>query len=178
MERHSPPRIVLALAGVVTVAAFADEPPTPTPTPASLADYARRLTLRGTTFDEEGRITIDNDTVQAIGRDRALVLGVAGYPALATPRPQAKESAVRKKWRSRYDAQQRRIAGVERVLEAVGRDIDRLNHQRLTPRVLARLEEARAKRAALERDLKRQRVELARLIRAARQEGAEPGWFR
>lgn len=170
--------LVLAAAPAAPLQAAERPTPSQTPTPASLAEYARGMKLKRDATDDSDRITIDNANVQAIGRDRALVLGVAAAPPVATPRTARDEAAARSRWRSRHDAQRRRIAEVERKIEVVDRDIDVLNRQRLTPRVMVRLDAAKAKLADLERQLDRRRAELGRIIREARQEGAEPGWFR
>ncbi len=170
--------VALLFAACCGAPVASEERPTPTPTPANLADYARQVRLRRDAASDGTRITIDNENVETIGRDRALVLGVAAVPPVATPRPAKDERAVRTRWRSHYDAQRRRIADTERRIEAVDHDIDLLGRQRLTPRVMARLDSARAKLAELERELQRRRAELARIVREARRHGAEPGWFR
>jgi hypothetical protein len=176
MDNPFPPTALLL--AVLCAIAGAEEPAPSRPT-NSLAEFARDLKLRGTTLTgDEGRITIDNETIAALGSAGRVTVGHGSSRPPATDWIERPDEGDRVIWRKRYERQQAKIDVCERRLAAVDRDIDLLNRQRLTPRVLARLETAQAKRIGLEEDLREQRGELARLIREARRHGAQPGWFR
>ena len=156
----------------------ADEPPASRP-PTSLTELARHLRLRGAALsDDDGRITIDNETVATVAAAGRVTVGSGSSRPPATDWITEPNESDRALWRKRFERQQAKIAACERRLAAIDRDIGLLNRQRVTPRVLARLEAARAKRIGLEQDLREQRGELVRLIREARRHGAQPGWFR
>jgi hypothetical protein len=174
---NSLPTTALLLAAFCMTAA-ADEPP-PSKPPTNLAELARHLKLREHVHpDVDGRITINNETVATLAESARVTVGRGSTRAPSNDWMEESDEGDRVIWRKRYERQQAKIDVCERRLAAVDRDIDLLNRQRLTPRVLARLETAQAKRIGLEEDLREQRGELARLIREARRHGAQPGWFR
>ncbi len=159
------------------VANSAEQPPS-TPRPGTLAAYARTLELRRTlATDDTGRVTISNDNVQVIGSQTALIEGPSGDLVVASA-PAAAEARTRALWRSRYLKQQQRVHEVERKKRQVEADIDLIQDGRLTPRSLARLARAEARLKEIGEELRRQRASLGRIVSEARQNGAQPGWFR
>jgi hypothetical protein len=175
---NNPFPLVALLLTAFCVTAAAEEPPASRP-PTSLTELARHLKLRGAALtDDDGRITIDNETVATAASAARVTVGSGSSRPPAADWITEPDESDRALWRKRFERQQAKIAACERRLAAVDRDIGLLNRQRVTPRVLARLEAARAKRIGLEQDLREQRRELVRLIREARRHGAQPGWFR
>jgi hypothetical protein len=169
---------LIAAAGLGSATASPSEKPMPTPRPGSLAAYAGTIKLRETAAtDESGRVTISNANIQSIGCTTKLIAGPARLPPQPTP-DLRDESKRRAHWRSLYFKQQRRVLELERKQREIESDIDLIEDGRLTPRSLARLARAEARLHEIENEIRRQRSELGRIVFEARQEGAQPGWFR
>jgi septal ring factor EnvC (AmiA/AmiB activator) len=95
-------------------------------------------------------------------------------------RPDAKRRSY---WRKRVDKQRDRIADVEEELALLDAKIDALEDRafqssRNAAKLWAQADEQRERRRVVEDRLKRERSKLSAIIREARQEGAQPGWFR
>lgn len=174
------------IAAAVTVVLFSaasvsgSEKPRPTPRPGTLGAYARKITLDRSAFgDPTGRVILNNENVVGIGTDATITLGAVITPAHA--RSQASSggsSADRTRVRAAHRKQQKVIADLERQKSLLEIEINHIENQSLTPKILARLERAKSKRRHLEQEISRAREELARIVRDARRQGAEPGWFR
>ncbi len=165
--------------------------PTPTPSPVtrgntSLARYADRAPLRASPLQrgEDGGIVITNDTVLEL-REGGSVTTVSGPGARpdspsTTPSPRAARRAY---WRRSVDAQRRRIAAAADELAKADARVRALEDAALTGgrgavKRWAKVDEAKRRRLVIARHLQREREALGAVIRAARREGAEPGWFR
>ncbi len=171
----------------------ADSPRTPTPAPspvtrgnASLAGYARHAPLRASPLQqgEDGGILITNDTVREL-REGGSVTAVSG-PGAPTGSPTTTPShpaARRAYWRRCVDAQRRRIAAAADELAKADARVRALEDAALAGgrgavKRWAKVDEAKRRRLVIARHLRREREALGAVIRAARREGAEPGWFR
>jgi flagellar biosynthesis/type III secretory pathway protein FliH len=75
-------------------------------------------------------------------------------------------------------AQKGLITELEREKLLIEAQIDLIEDGRLSIRALARIQRAEIELRAIEREIQSEKKELARLIREARRDGAEPGWFR
>jgi hypothetical protein len=159
---------------------FAAEPPKPTPRPGSLGAYAQKITLdRSALGDPTGRVILTNDNVVGIGEGATITLGSVVMPEGGSSKaPDRGNSAERSRWRAAHKKQRRVIADLERQRSLLEIDIDNIEDQRLTPKILIRLDRAESKLRHIDREIVRERGELARIVRDARRRGAEPGWFR
>ena len=154
--------------------------PTPTPQPGTLADYARRNSLKTSgVADATGRVVISTATLAEIAGNGAITIGGASpsgkdrHPTPSTPSP-----TERVRWRAAHNKQKQVITGLERRRSQLEIEIDHIGNQRLTIKTMASLQRAEAKLRQLEEEISAERAELARIIRDARRHGAEPGWFR
>jgi hypothetical protein len=169
---------------------------TPTPTPASsgrdahLAEYADRHSLdRSILARPGGTLVITNETVERVG-DRGTITTCRPSPAANSravargmPTPSAPDPKRRTYWRNKVGAQRERVAQVTRELALLKARIDALEDAafaggRNATRLWARVEEAKARRKTVEALLSREKTKLDTIVRQARQEGAQPGWFR
>ena len=171
--------IVVGLA-IAEVGHAADPAPSPTPKPGTLAAFARSTQLDRSAADPgSGRIVITTDNLARLGEGAAL--SETGPPAAEPPaittdvRP---DPTVRSFWRKKVLAQSRNIARLESHRDRVLEEIDRLERGRLDGRALDRIEKAESKLRQVEGDIKREKARLSNLVREARKQGAQPGWFR
>jgi len=177
--------MVCAVAMVASVtsspASPTDEPtPTPTPRPGTLAAYASRTSLDRKAVDgETGQVTITSENLAELAEGGAMTIGP---PAEGPPVPiglrGGADPGVRTRWRARYMRQRRVITKIEGRRTKVEAEIDRIKRGSLSARNLARLDRAREKLQLLDGEIRRERVELGRIVREARRHGAQPGWFR
>jgi hypothetical protein len=180
------PRQLIALWAVAVAAwnpvahASDDPPPRPTPRPGTLAALARSTELRRSPgADGAAPIVITDDNLASLGGEAVftvLTTTAAEFQPLQLDDPV--DPATRASWRKKVHAQSRAIAKLEARRSAIEVEIDRLERGRLDARTLDRIERAEAKLQAVDHDLKREKANLSKLIRAARREGAQPGWFR
>jgi len=168
---------VISVLAAVSLVAAESPTPTPAPRPGSLAAYASRLTLnRSRAGAGADRLMITNDNLEVFAAGGAMTLGSAPTNGAApTKQPDAAERA---RWRKAYHEQREVIAGLERRRTLLEVEIDRIEDGGLTAKNLARLDHAETKARVLDKEIKRERGELARIVREARRHGAEPGWFR
>lgn len=172
--------VVLVLLAAVRAAAAADPTPpsTPTPPPRTLPEYAQKArfapaAVRG----DDGRIVISDRTLAALAESGHLTTAAAtGSPP--PPPPAAVDPGVKQRWLRAHAAQRKVVERLERRRSNLLTELDRVRDLSPTARTLAREDALRSDLAALDRDLAAARDELARVVRAARGEGAEPGWFR
>jgi len=168
--------VISVLAAAALVAAE-NPTPTPTPRPGSLAAYASHLTLnRSGAGDGADRLMITNDNLEVFAIGGAVTLGSVPTNGSA-PATQA-NATERERWRKAFHVQRRVIAGVEKRRSLLEVEIDHIEDGPLTAKNLARLDHAEAKARVLDGEIRRERVELSRIVREARRHGAEPGWFR
>jgi hypothetical protein len=164
-----------------SIAPAADEPTTtPTPRPGTLAALASATPLkRGPESDPSATILITNDTLAELGDDAALtVLTSTVAEAVILDIEDRVDPKIRVKWRSEVLAQSKIIARAEAKKDAVRTEIDLLERGRLDSRTLDRIAKAETKLRAADDEIKRAKAELSKIVREARKEGAQPGWFR
>jgi septal ring factor EnvC (AmiA/AmiB activator) len=148
------------------------------------------MTIDRTAIEQsDGSMVITNDTVERLGE-----LGVltSGSYEVGSAEPSANrrgatdsktEAKRRTRWRRKVDEQRAQIAKVETELARVDAKIDSLEDAafaggRGAARIWARVEEAKRIRTIVESQLERERAKLAAIVREARKNGAQPGWFR
>ena len=149
--------------------------PTPTPRPTTLAAYARATVLERTGEP----IVITGDNLDELGRGARFCVTSEPVSEPLKPVPDTRiDPKLRARWRSKVLAQSQRIARLEARRAAVEAEIDRLERGRLDARTLDRIERAEAKLRLVDTDLRRERTALSRIVREARKQGAQPGWFR
>jgi hypothetical protein len=178
------PRIFLCAIGAVTLLAVAHlitaaEPVArATPIPGTLAAYAERTTLNSSALrDDNGHLTLTNARLAELCTQGRIVIGAATV-APTNPSKDEPSAAVRAKWRKTYFKQRDVIAVLERRRALLEVEIDHIEDGRFDVRGLARLEHAEAKLRLLDKEIRDERLELAKIVREARRHGAQPGWFR
>ena len=177
-------RVLVRVIGVVKLAgtafASADTPPAaPTPPPRSgtLAAYASSITLdRG---PGEDPVLITTDNLRALGEGGFLTTASmpAGEPNKINPSAEV-DPKIRERWRRKVLAQGRTIANLQAQRRAAEEKIERIERGRLDSRALDRLTKAETKLRQVDAEIRQQKQELSRIVREARKEGAQPGWFR
>jgi hypothetical protein len=168
---------VISMLAAPALVAAENPKPTPTPRPGTLAAYARRITLdRSRAGDAADRLMITNDNLEVFAAGAAVTLG--SPPTGGTAPAQQPDAAERARWRKAYHEQRKVIAGLERRRTLIEVEINHIEDGQLTTKSLARLDRAEAKVRSLDEEIKRERSELATIVREARHHGAEPGWFR
>ncbi len=180
------PRQLIVLWAVSVVfwnpVARAVEPPSaaPTPQPGTLASVASTRSLtRGPGADVSTPIIITDDNLAELA-DGAVVTIVSSTVAEFTEftvEPEV-DPKTRERWRKRVLAQSKVLARAEEKRDAVVTEIDRLGRGRLDSRTLDRIAKAEVKLRAADDEIKRAKAELSKIVRDARKEGAQPGWFR
>jgi hypothetical protein len=180
------PRHITALGfvfgSICSAIATAGEPPSPTPTPkpGTLAALATVRSLnRAPGADASATIVITNDNLDELGGGAALtVLTSTVAEAVTLDSGDRVDPKTREKWRSKVLAQSKVIARAEAKRDAVRTEIDRLERGRLDSRTLDRIAKAEVKLREADDEIKRAKAELSKIVREARKEGAQPGWFR
>jgi septal ring factor EnvC (AmiA/AmiB activator) len=171
----------LALSCALSLGAQTRTPhPSPTPKAGTLAAIAGDRSLkRSPGADGDTPIVITDDNLAQLADGAVITLMTStvaegsGPGDLARPDPKTRE-----RWRKKVLAQSAVIARLEAKRRSVENGIDRLERGRLDARALDRISEAEERLAAVDDELQRERTTLSRIIRAARREGAQPGWFR
>ena len=163
---------------LIVLSADADDPePTPTPRPTTLSSYAESISLRRPeSIEIDGRLTLSTDNIAKLARGGSLTEGrvvLEGRPASSTP-----TTAEKSRWQSRVSKQRNLIDKLALKRARIEKEIDLINDGRLTVRALALLEKAEIDLQFADQEIHRARLVLTRIIREARQHGAEPGWFR
>jgi hypothetical protein len=174
------------IAAVVAIASFSpasvsgSEKPRPTPRPGTLGAYAREITIDRSAFgDPDGRVILTNENVVGFGTGATITLGAVMTAVHGRSKASSGgSSADRSRVRAAHRKQQQVIADLERQRSLLEVEIRHIDNQSLTPKILARLDRAKSKRRHLDQEISRARDELARIVRDARRQGAEPGWFR
>jgi len=158
-----------------------EEPaPTPTPRPRTLAAFASRTTLdRSAVDDTTGHVTITSENLAGLAKGRSLTIGsLAAHGRSPTKSTGGIDKKERARWRARYQKQRDVIQKLERRRAMLEVEIDRIEDGSLNARNLARLDRAKAKLRLLNEDIRREKGELASIVREARGHGAQPDWFR
>ena len=170
---------VLGLAWASAVQASAPPTQKPTPKPGTLAALASSTTLsRGQGSAHTGVIVITDDNLTDLGQGAALTVMTSTIAETGSIDVIEVDRKTREKWRRRVLAQSSVIAQLEEGRDRVRIEIDRLERGRLDGRALDRIAKAETKLKAVEAEIKSAKAQLSRIVRDARKEGAQPGWFR
>lgn len=134
-----------------------------------------------------GMTVIDNDTVLQLAKKGRFAAIAVRQPALPDKKPQApsNESSRKKRWRAEYRRSAEAIHKTEQQLTKARGEFEALESRyfslrkaiqriRLQPRLDAKKEQI----VHLTKDLRHARNTFSRVIRQARLDGAQPGWFR
>ena len=154
--------------------------PTPTPQHRTLAALAKDRPLnRSRASADGGSITITNDNLAQLS-DGAVVTELTSTAAELgrIEPPDGADAATRQRWRKAVLAQRGVISRLEVRRQGIETKIDRLERGKLDARALDRIAKAESELQDIEREIRRARSVLSRLVRDARKEGAQPGWFR
>ena len=167
---------IIKLAGATF--ASADTPHlTPTPKPGTLAAYAGSITLERDPGDDPVFITTDN--LRALGEGGLLTTATMPEGEAMTVNPTSEaDPKTRKLWRKRVLSQQSVITKLEGRRHTVEAELDRLERGKLDARTLERIDRSEAKLRAINTNIKNEKAQLSKIVRQARKDGAQPGWFR
>ena len=160
----------------------ADEPldPRPTPKPGTLAAIASSRSLnRVPELDETAVIVITDDNLNQLGRGAALTLmtsTIADSSVVETDH--SADPKTREKWRKKVLAQSSVIARAEARRVDAEAELNRLERGKLDSRTLDRIAKAESKLQTIDAEIRSEKAQLSTIIREARKEGAQPGWFR
>lgn len=192
------PMLALSLSLNPSTTHAADRPPV-TPTPqvqqpgdgTRLSDYASRIAIDrsslGSPRDEP--LVITTELVRQIASDGLLTVG---FPRsrlsspTARPTPSTSGSSpkqIEEEWREKVLRQKDQVAKIQGDILLLDAHIEAIKasaaHGRDgEARRQAKIIAARGRRKILSRRLERERTRLGALIRHAREQGAQPGWFR
>jgi len=171
---------VLGLAWLSVAQAADSPPPKPTPKPGSLAALASTRSLnRLPDADGTGVIMITDDNLVLLGQGAALTVMTS---TIADP-PDVEidvqvDPKTHEKWRRKVLAQSSVIANLEARRDDAEAEINRMERGRLDGRTLDRIAKTETKLQTIDAEIKREKAKLSRIVREARKEGAQPGWFR
>jgi len=160
----------------------ATEPPgpRPTPKPGTLAAIASSRSLnRAPELDQKGVIVITDENLEHLGKGAALTLmtSTIADPS-ATEADHRADPKTREKWRKKVLAQSSVISRIEARRADGEAELNRLERGKLDGRTLDRIAKAESKLRAIDAEIRAEKAQLSTIIRQARKEGAQPGWFR
>lgn len=148
--------------------------PTPTPRPGSLAAYASSHRL-----STDQPTTITNQSLEQGADGSSLTTGApSGDEAEPIPTPTPVDPRARARWQKAYSRQREVIAGLMSERVALEAELDAVRSAQLSARTLIREQEIERKLRRIGERLDRERSALDRIVREARHDGAQPGWFR
>jgi hypothetical protein len=154
--------------------------PAPTPKPGTLAFVAGgRSLIRAGDADLTEPIVITDENLGKLAEGAVITVvttTVAEPPSLSTA--DSIDPKTREKWRRKVLAQSQTIAKLEAKRTTGETEINRLERGRLDAGTLDRIAKAEAKLKAIDQEIQRKKAEFSRIVRQARKEGAQPGWFR
>jgi hypothetical protein len=164
----------------IPIAASSSPPPTPTPRAGTLAAYASATPLdRSVLADQTGPVVITSASLAELGRGASLteLTEPAAEPVTVLEDTEV-NGKTREYWRKKVLAQNKVISKLEARRLAVEEEIDRIERGRLDSKGLDRLEKAEEKLRSVDTSIRHEKMELSRIVRMARKQGAQPGWFR
>ncbi len=180
--KHPRQSMVIVLAVSCALWSFAGDdppPPSPTPKPGTLAAIATARSLnRAPGVDESTPIVITNDNLERLGDGAALTVLTSTIAEAGEIETTKIDPKTREKWRRKVLAQSASITKLEAQGKQIETEIDRLGRGRLDGRALDRIAKAESKLRSIDEEIKRAKAQLSRIVREARKEGAQPGWFR
>jgi hypothetical protein len=172
------------------------EAPTPTPSTTSppgeqhISEYADRIKLdRSQLDDATGAPEITNDTIRELEQRGHLTTAspigdsAEGTPRPSSPPPSQVDPKRRTYWRSRVLSQAKIVEKCTAEIARLDAKIDSLEDAAFDSgtrgaKQWARVDETKRLRTIAEVQCKRERAKLSEIVREARKEGAQPGWFR
>jgi len=171
---------VFGLAWTTVLPATEPPAPIPTPKPGTLAAFAQSRSLnRVSGPDANGNIVITDENLDQLGHDAPLTVMTS---TIADPSvvviDQAVDPRAREKWRRKVLTQSNVIAKLEARRAATEAELNRLERGKLDGRALDRIAKAEIKLRAIDAEIRREKAMLSSIVRDARREGAQPGWFR
>jgi hypothetical protein len=178
---RQPIAVSLAFGCALTLSARAQSPPpSPTPRTDTLAAIAGDRPLRRAPGVAGGApIVITDDNLSLLADGAVITLMTSTIAELSEAEVvDEPDPKTRERWRKTVLAQSAVIARLEARRRSVESAIDRLERGRLDTGTLDRIARQEERLVAVDRELQRERATLSRIVRAARKEGAQPGWFR
>jgi len=176
------PRQFIIIWAVMVVAwnpvARASDPPQPTPTPrpstlAALA-MATSATRKGTPS-----IIITDDNLAKLSDGAVVTMMTTTACKIHETTISADIDPKRRiHWQKKVLAQEKRIATLQQKRTSVEHTINRLERGRLNSRALNDIAEAKAEIENIDSRIRDEKSILSGIVRSARKEGAQPGWFR
>lgn len=168
---------------VSSTAAAADPPPPPrkpTPKPGTLAALAStRMLNRTPGVDGATAIVITDENLATLGRGASLTVMTATIAdPIESPAGVQVNAKIREKWRKKVLAQGGAIAKLEARRADAEAELSRLELGKLDSRTLDRIAKVERKLRAIDAEIRTEKKRLSTIIRDARREGAQPGWFR
>jgi hypothetical protein len=160
----------------------AAEPPSPTPTPkpGTLAAIASSRSLnRAPELAGAGILMITDDNLNQLSRGAALTVltsTIADPAAVEADHPA--DPKTRENWRKKVLAQGSVIAKLEARRTDIEEELNRLERGKLDGRTLDRIAMAEGKLQTIDAEIRSEKSQLSKIIREARKDGAQPGWFR
>ncbi len=176
------PRQIITIWAVMVVvwnpvARAADPPqPTPTPRPGTLAALAKSTSL---TRDGTTPIVITDDNLAELSNGAVVTIMTTAACEPAEPTTVDRIDPKRRgQWRKKVLAQGKRIATLQKKRASVEHTINRIESGRLDSGALDRIAKAKAELREIDDAIRHEKRELSKIVREARKEGAQPGWFR
>jgi septal ring factor EnvC (AmiA/AmiB activator) len=134
-------------------------------------------------------VIITSDSVESLAKTGKLTVGslqdraTPSKPRPGEPRSDQDHDRLEHSWRAKVQKQQDQVAKISRAMKRIDLKIDALESHVVGSRTSAarrraEIKELKGRRAMLAHQLTREKARLGSLIRTARQQGAEPGWFR
>jgi len=171
---------VLGLAWATILPATEQPAPTPTPKPGTLAAFAQSRSLnRAPGPGRDNTIVITDENLDRLGQDAVVTVmtSTIADPAVIEI-DQTADPKTREKWRKKVLAQGNVIAKLEARRVDAEAELNRLERGKIDGRTLDRIAKAETKIQAIDAEIRSEKAQLSTIIRAARKEGAQPGWFR
>ena len=165
----------------MSAARAADSPPQkPTPRPGTLAALANtRLLNRAPVIDGTDVILITNENLNVLGQGAALTIMTSTIAETANfEMEDPVDPKIREKWQRKVLAQSGVIAKLEARRDDADAELNRLEQGKLDSRTLDQIAKAEIKLRTIEKEIRQEKLTLSKIVREARKEGAQPGWFR
>ncbi len=158
-----------------------------------LSDFASRIKLdRSSTDQATGELVIVNGNLDRLAANGWLSIGQESGAGPSGGDSGRKKSARRAKttqgsdkrrsyWRKRFIRQRDLVEEQSTELARLDTKVDSLTDAwefKHDPKLALKLEQAKRNRREVQKNLQRERGQLQRIIREARQDGPQPSWFR
>jgi len=176
------PRQFIIIWAVMVVAwnpvARASDPPPPTPTPKPSTLAALAMATSATRNGTPSIIITDDNLAELSDGAVVTMMTTTACELNETTVPAAIDPKRRIHWQKKVLAQRKRIAALQQKRASVEHTINRLERGRLNSRALNDIAEAKAELENIDSQIRDEKSVLSKIVRSARKEGAQPGWFR